>query len=158
MKKNLSLFFLISLQLSFNALATVNELGFSDAWIAEAPPNAQVMAGYMRIHNKTNKTLDITAITSPSFKRIEMHQSKESNGFAKMQPQKKLSIPANGSLTLKSGSYHLMLIKPKRWFKQGDKITLTFTLSNQSQITLNTSVKKNIMPAMKCASGKCGTM
>lgn len=158
MRKKLFLLFLISLIFCLNTYAAEKSLDFSAAWIAEAPPNAQVMAGYMTISNKTDNALDITAISSASFKKVEMHQSKESDGFAKMQPQKKLTVPARGTLTLKSGGYHLMLIGPKQWFKQGDKITLDFTLSNQSHVTLGIRVKKNAQPSMKCASGKCGAM
>ncbi len=135
-----------------------DSLSFSQSWIAEAPPGAQVMAGYMTINNLSNQKVDIIQVESPQFKRIEMHQSKESNGLAQMQPQKKLSITAKSKLILKSGSYHLMLIEPIKWFKQGDKITLTFTLSDQTQAILNTSVRKAGLPAMKCGANKCGTM
>jgi len=89
---------------------------------------------------------------------VEMHQSKEVDGFAKMLPQKKLSIPANGKLVLKSGSYHLMLIKPVKWFKHGDSINLMLSLANDKSISLDLKVKKNKSRAMKCAAGKCGGM
>ena len=151
---------ILSLLLSFNAYAAeqlqLNSLQFVNPWIAEAPPGANVMAGYMEIINPTSHPIDITSINSSSFKTIEMHQSKESNGFSKMLPQKKLSIPSNGKLILKSGSYHLMLIKPIKWFKQGDKVKLNITLSDNSILPLDIHIKKTASRAMKCAAGRCG--
>lgn len=147
----------------YNALAApassaASALKFVNPWIAEAPPGASVMAGYMEIQNTSNTPIDILAISSDAFKAIEMHQSKEVDGFAKMLPQKSLSIPANGTLTLKPGDYHLMLIKPAKWFKQGENITLNFTLSNQHIVALDVKVKKvkTQSRTMKCAAGKCG--
>lgn len=148
---------MLSLLLGARANATENPQ-FVNPWIAEAPPTASVMAGYMEINNPASQDIDIIAVDSPSFKSIEMHQSKEVDGFAKMLPQKKLSIPANGKLILKPGSYHLMLIKPEKWFKHGDKIKLNFSLSNNQTLALDVYVKKNKSPAMKCAAGKCGGM
>ncbi|RDH84864.1 MAG: hypothetical protein DIZ80_05205 [endosymbiont of Galathealinum brachiosum] len=155
--KTLSISLLLSLFLSFNANAT-GSLEFLNARIPEAPPGAGVMAGYMEISNTTSKNIDIISVNSQSFKMVEMHQSKEVDGFAKMLPQKKLSIPANGKLILKSGSYHLMLIKPEKWFKHGDLIKLNFTLSNDTKISLDVNIKKTSSRAMKCAAGKCGGM
>ena len=155
--KQLSISLILSLLLSVNANAT-ESLKFINPWIPEAPPGASVMAGYMEIHNISAKEIDIIAINSPSFQSIEMHQSKEIDGFAKMLPQEKLSIPARGKLVLKSGSYHLMLIKPAKWLKQGDNISLNFVLSNNTQQTLTIPVKKTGSRTMKCAAGKCGGM
>lgn len=155
--KRLLVSLLLSLLFSFNVNAT-NSLNFLNARVPEAPPGAGVMAGYMEISNLTSKKIDIINIDSQSFKTIEMHQSKDVDGFAKMLPQKKLSIPANGKLILKPGSFHLMLIKPKKWFKHGEQITLNFTLSDITKISLDVAIKKNTSRSMKCAAGKCGGM
>ncbi|MCW8935403.1 MAG: copper chaperone PCu(A)C [Gammaproteobacteria bacterium] len=151
------LYLLLGLLLSFNICAA-DSLNFSNPRIPEAPPGASVMAAYMEINNTGNEQIDIIDIKSPSFKSIEMHLSKEVDGFAKMLPQKQLSIPANGKLILEPGGYHLMLIKPSKWFKQGEKIKLNFTLSNNESIKLEVSIKKTRSRGMKCAAGKCGGM
>lgn len=151
------LYLVLGLLLSFSAHAS-NSLLFTNSRIPEAPPGASVMAGYMEIHNTSNEQVDIININSSSFKSVEMHLSKEVDGFAKMLPQKKLSIPANAKLILKPGSYHLMLIKPSKWFKQGEKIELNFTLSNNEKITLEVTIEKTRTRTMKCAAGKCGGM
>ena len=147
----------LTLLLSFNSYAA-NNLNITNARVPEAPPGASVMAGYMQINNTSNKQIDIIDINSPSFKSVEMHLSKEVDGFAKMLPQKKLRIPANGKLILKPGSYHLMLIQPSKWLKQGDKVKLNFMLSNKEKLALEVEIQKTRSRAMKCAAGKCGGM
>ena len=146
---------LIALLGSLNANAAAT-LKIVNAWIPEAPPGANVMAGYMEIQNNSNKAIDIVSINSDAFASIEMHRSMESDGFAKMLPQKTLRIRANDKLVLKSGSYHLMLIKPIKWFRHGNTVELTFTLSNNESQTISISIKKNKKQTMKCAAGKCG--
>jgi len=144
--------------LSFNLNAS-QSLQIKQAWIPETPPGARVMAGYMEIHNPSSHNIDIVAVSSPAFNSVEMHLSKEVDGTAKMLPQKKLSIPAKGKLVLTSGSYHLMLIKPKKRLIDGEKAQLNFTLSNNEKFSLNVSIKKNTASStggMKCGAGKCG--
>jgi len=151
------LFLTFLMLLSLNAFAA-NNLNFINQRIPEAPPGASVMAGYMEINNTSNEQIDITGVKSPSFESVEMHLSKETDGFAKMLPQKKLSIPAKGKLILKPGSYHLMLIKPSKWFKQGETVKLNFALSNNENLSLEVKIQKTKSRAMKCAAGKCGGM
>ncbi len=131
-------------------------LSIENAWIPEAPPGTSVMAGYMTIKNNSNKSIDIISISSPSFKAVEMHLSKEVDGIAKMLPQKKLTIPASQQLILKSGSYHLMLIKPVSRLTDGQSATLNFSLSNKKTLDIKIPVKRSIQRTMKCGAGKCG--
>jgi len=131
-------------------------LSIENAWIPEAPPGASVMAGFMTIKNDSDKSIDIVAISSPAFKTIEMHLSKEVDGIAKMLPQKKLIIPAKQQLTLKSGSYHLMLMKPVKRLTDGQSANLQFSLSNNKTLNIDIPVKRSIQRTMKCGAGKCG--
>ena len=114
------------------------------------------MAGFMTIKNSSEQSVDITAISSADFKSIEMHLSKEVDGIAKMLPQKKLTIAAKQKLVLKSGSYHLMLIKPVKRLTDGKNAQLKFSLSNGQTLNLNIPVKKSFQKVMKCGAGKCG--
>ena len=136
-----------------------NSLKIANLWIPEAPPSATVMAGYMEIYNPGTLNINITSVSSPAFKSIEMHLSKDDNGVAKMLEQDKLSIPAKGKLILKAGSYHLMLMQPLKRLTHGEQAQLTFTLSNGEEINIMAAVRKNTQKhhkIMKCGEGKCG--
>ncbi len=140
-----------------SSIQAQNLLDIENAWVREAPPRASVMVAYMTIKNPSNTDISVNSISSNDIEKVEIHLSKDVNGVAKMLPQKNLNIAARSSVTLKPGSYHLMLIKPKKWFKQGDRITLELLLSNKQNQKLSLPVKKSFkQKIMKCAAGKCG--
>ena len=114
----------------------------SDAWIPEAPPVSTVMAGFMILHNPDVDAVKIVAVQSEQFADVQMHLSLEENGIAKMLPQKMLIVPAQGSLQLKPGSYHLMLFNPVAPLKAGDKVTLNIRFENGDSLPVIAEVKK----------------
>lgn len=119
------------------------ELQFSDAWSPEAPPVAKVMAGYFTVINPGKEEVLITGITSPQFKSIEMHRIVHEDGMAKMRWQPHVHVKPGQIVQLKPGGKHLMLFKPIRWLKAGEKITLHITLSNKTQQTIQAVIRKN---------------
>ena len=156
--KHLFLSIIFNLAL-FSLSHASSSLTIANPWIPETPPGARVMAGFMEIKNNSKENIDIIAVNSPAFKSVEMHLSKEANGVAKMLPQEKLSIPANGQLILKAGSYHLMLMKPLKQLQDGDHTQLSFNLSNGEVLKIDIPVRKNKSrrhKIMKCGPGKCG--
>lgn len=104
--------------------ATLANTGISitDAYIAEAPPTARVMVGYMRLHNNTDQPVSFTRASSDSYSSIEFHETIHENGMARMIRHDSLDIPANGELVLKRGGRHLMMFNPVQAFKSGDVI------------------------------------
>ena len=115
-----------------------------NAWIREAPPNANAMAGYMRIINNTEQDISLVAASSSAFKVIEFHRSVEKDGMYKMIRHEKLDIPGNHSLELKPGDYHLMLIVPKQSLKDGDTVTVELNFADQSKMVVEMPVKKAV--------------
>ncbi len=149
-----TLLFFLSISTSYAA----DSLNILHAYIPEAPPGAQVLAGFMKIHNPSKQAIEIKAVSSPDFNSVEIHLSRDVNGIAKMLPQKSLMIAANSTLDLQPGSYHLMLIKPKQMMRAGDKALIKFSLSDNTSQELQITVQKKIkkVRTMKCAAGKCG--
>ena len=143
---------------SLTTTQAADSLKISGAYIPEAPPSVQVLAGYMNIHNPSKQAIEVTFVSSPAFDTVEMHLSKEVNGIAKMLPQKSLIIAPNSTLALRPGSYHLMLIEPTRGLRHGDKVLIKFSLSNNTSQEQFVTVKRKAKKAriMKCAAGKCG--
>lgn len=154
------LFLLALMQILLIAPAQASDsLHIIEPWIPESPPGAQVMAGFMKLYNTSSQNLEVIEASSPHFKSVEMHLSKDIEGVAKMIPQQQLSIAAGETLVLKPGSYHLMLIKPAKRFRDGDNIKIQLTLNNGQHLTFDAPVKKTAstsMRSMKCGNGKCG--
>jgi len=105
-----------------------------DAWVREAPPNASMMAGYVTIKNNSDQDRILTFAKSKQFNMVEIHRTIVEDGVAKMRRQDDLPIPAGGSLELKPGSYHLMLMGPKSALKATDQVTVTICLKLDDDI------------------------
>jgi copper(I)-binding protein len=112
-----------------------------DAWMLEAPPNARVIAAYMTIENRTSQSMTLIGVSSERFKRIEVHQTVMHGDVMRMVPQEELEIPARGMVSLKPGSYHLMLIGPESVPKEGDVINLKLQFDNGYTKHINVTVR-----------------
>jgi copper(I)-binding protein len=148
-----SLKHLIALTLCLPTLALA-DISVKDAWIPEAPPTAQAMGAFMTIENSDAQVVKVVKASAPNFDRVELHESIEENGMHKMIAQPFLTVPAKGTLELKPGSYHIMLIGVQQPSKAGDVIPIELTLDNGEKIMVNTSVYKrkdmmHKMPMMK---------
>ena len=114
----------------------------TNAWVREAPPHADVSAGYLVLHNQTAQAHKLVGASSPQFKKTEIHEMKMNNGQANMHRVDELSIGPNGSVELKPGGYHLMLINPVRPLKAGDTVELKLQFNDAPAITLQATVRK----------------
>ena len=118
-----------------------NSIIIRDAWMLEAPPNARVIAGYMTIENKTSKSITLIGVSSEQFERIEVHRTEMRGDVMRMVPQEKLEIPAKGEVSLKPGSYHLMLIGPESVPKEGEVVNLELQFDNGYTKNINLTVR-----------------
>jgi len=91
--------------------------------IMEAMPGQKMSAAYLTLSNNTNDAITISAVVSPQFELIEMHESLLEDGVAKMRRITQLLIPANSSLNLERGGKHLMLMRPTG---SADQVALNF--------------------------------
>jgi copper(I)-binding protein len=104
------------------------ELQLGHAWVREAPPSAEVMAGYGILENTSSEPIDVIAVSSPQFERIELHEMSMDDGMMSMRALDRVSVPAQGK-TMLQGERHLMLIKPKKRLRQGVEVKLELHLS-----------------------------
>lgn len=112
------------------------------AWVREAPPGMQMLAGYMVIKNETGKDLVLIGASSSAFGAIELHQTTIKDGMASMEQQKRVTIPAHSKFEFKPKSYHLMLMKPKRDLREGDHVKITLQFSNYEKVSETFAVQK----------------
>ena len=115
-------------------------LEITHPWVREAPPSARVLAAYMSIKNPGDSAITINGISSPDFEYAEIHRTVINDGVARMLHIKQLDVPANGIIRLEPGGLHLMLFNPKRMLAEGDTITLTIHLGNETCMTVSTPV------------------
>lgn len=100
------------------------DLKIENAWIREAPPNMMTLAGYAQLTNTGKKPLEISAVESPAFMEVQLHESTLVNGVAGMRQLDKLVIPVNGKAAFEPHGKHFMMMGMKRPLKSGDKVPL----------------------------------
>ena len=93
----------------------------SDVEITRPMPGRSMSAGFLVLQNNTATDIRITAVTSPQFGAVEIHETTIEDGISRMRELEALVIPANGSVTLERGGKHLMLMRAG---EIGDVVTL----------------------------------
>ena len=142
----------------FNTAYAASSITIENAWSPEAPPVVKVMAGYMKIHNLSNKDIKIKSATSLLFKKVEIHLTQMKNGMMNMVKQESLTIRAKNYIELKPGGLHMMLMGKLKPITKGSMIPVSLAFDNGETVSIKLKVKSDRQPKMKCGSGKCGSM
>ena len=100
------------LGLMFAAPAHTCELIIEQAWVRDAPPTARVRVAYAIVRNPGSEPVTITGARSPAFGAIELHETREVDGVARMRRLSEVEVPAGGELHFEPGGKHFMLFRP----------------------------------------------
>jgi periplasmic copper chaperone A len=135
-------------------------------WARATPGGANTGAVYMTLDNKSGTADRLTGVSSDVADKLQIHEMKVENGVMKMRELASgLPIPAGGSVALKPGSYHVMLIGLKKPLTAGEKFPLTLTFEKAGNISVTVLVQamgatqdKAGMGGMKDKSSGMGNM
>ncbi|MEN3952386.1 copper chaperone PCu(A)C [Iodidimonas sp. SYSU 1G8] len=96
-------------------------LTIQNPWSRATPDGAKVGAGYLTIVN-TGSEDRLLAATAPAVSdRVEVHEGGMRDGVMTMRHLPDgLLVPAEGTMTLKPGSFHIMFMDLKRPLKPGE--------------------------------------
>jgi copper(I)-binding protein len=107
-------------------------------WARATPLGAKVGGGYLTILNPEAESDRLVAATADVAGRVEIHEMAVVDGVMRMRPlENGVEVPAGGSVALKPGSYHLMLMDLTRPLKEGESFsgTLTFEKAGKIEVT-----------------------
>lgn len=118
----------------------VGDLEIDGLWTRATPPGAVAAGGFMTITN-TGSTPDVLiGVASPVAGIGEVHEMKVEDGVMTMRPvEGGIAIPPGGTVDLKPGGYHIMLMDLKAPLVKGEDIdvTLTFEKAGSVETTLH---------------------
>lgn len=97
-----------------------SRLTFDNAWIRPAPPGATSMAAYFQLLNTSQEDVVISAVESPSFATVMLHETIVENELTRMEHLDSITIPTGQSLSLAPMGKHLMLMMPITPLSEGD--------------------------------------
>jgi periplasmic copper chaperone A len=78
--------------------------------VVEPRPGTSTGAAYLTLSNPGDAPVTVTAVTSPQYDAVHLHESVTDEGVARMRPLESLRIEPGTSERLEPGSRHLMLI------------------------------------------------
>jgi periplasmic copper chaperone A len=108
------------------------------------PIDGRPTAGYLAIENGGPTAETITAVSSPDFARVELHDHVMDGNMMKMIKMPTVEVPGNSQLSFAPGGKHLMLFDATRALNNGDSVKITFTFSNSGPIETNFVVLNEI--------------
>ena len=140
----------------------------SDPWARASSAMAAAGAAYMKIENTGSAADALIGASSPAATTVEVHETVAmgspmpsasggmgtgspmpsasgtgDGGMLGMRPISRLEIPAGGSVELKPGSYHIMLIGLKQDLKPGDTIEITLKFEKVGEIKVTATVRES---------------
>jgi len=103
-------------------------------------PMAKVGGGYLKIINSgpADRLISIKSDRSPA---VEVHEMKMNGAVMEMRElDGDLAIPANSTVELKPGGYHLMFMNVTQPFKEGEMVKATLVFEKAGSVDVEFAV------------------
>jgi periplasmic copper chaperone A len=111
-------------------------------WARATPAGASTGAVYLTITNKSQEMDRLLSASSDVTDKLQIHEMKVVNGVMEMREVTGgLAVAANGSVKLKPGSYHVMLIGLKKPLKAGETIPLTLDFEKAGKVPITVPIR-----------------
>ena len=107
---------------------------------ASATPAAKSGAAYVSLMNHASEADRLVSATTPAAASTEIHTTEVVDGVMKMKEAGPLEIAPMGTLEMKPGGYHIMLMGLKAPLKKGDEIEITLTFEKAGAVTVKVLV------------------
>jgi len=128
-------------------------------WARATPKGASSAAGYLTVTNGGTAPDRLTCVSSDAAAQCQIHTMSMEGGVMKMRPvEGGLEIPAGGTVTLKPGGLHVMLVNLKHPLEPGKMVELTLKFEKAGTLNVELPIAAIGAPAPGVASGSGGTM
>jgi copper(I)-binding protein len=112
-----------------------------EAWIRGTVAGQKASGAFMSLTSRSPARL--VAAASPVAGVVEIHNMKMEGNVMKMFAVDGIDLPANRTVKLAPGGYHVMLMDLKQTLKAGDRVPLklTFEMADKKRETLDVTVE-----------------
>ena len=132
------------------SMVLASDIEIKNAYVRAVPPNVSNSASFMKIINKTNKDKVLVSADSNIAQNVELHEHTMYKGMMKMQQVKSILIPANSTVELKPGGYHVMLIGLNTKLKPSENVDfITLHFADKTSLSVKNIPIKTVMSSMK---------
>jgi hypothetical protein len=136
--------------------AAASSIALTDTWSRETAEGQNAGGAFMTIANTGTAADRLTGGSTPVAGRVEIHtMTMEGDVMRMRQLEEGLEIPAGGEVTLKPGSFHVMLMDLKQPLKVGETVPLTLTFAGAGTVTTTLEVRAagSMAPGMSHGEG-----
>jgi periplasmic copper chaperone A len=113
-----------------SALPAAAQVAVTDAWVRGTVPGQKATGAFMQLTSLSDMTL--VGAASPAAKVVEIHEMKQEGGMMKMNAVNRVALPANKTVELKPGGYHIMMMELTQPLREGDTVPLTLTFEDKA--------------------------
>jgi copper(I)-binding protein len=101
----------------------------SGGWLRVLPGGLPA-GGYVSFENLSDRAISVVGASSPDYAHAMIHRSSTDGGMGRMEMVDSVPLPAKAKLAFSPGGYHVMLTDARHPVTPGDKVVVTFALSN----------------------------
>jgi len=131
----------LSLAVALPAFSQNAAVQVEKPWARATPAGATTGAVYMTLDNKSNAPDRLVGAATDVAAKAQVHEMSMDKGTMKMREVADgLAVPAGGSVVLKPGSYHVMLMGLKKPLKAGQSINLTLKFEKAGDVPVTVPV------------------
>lgn len=127
--------------LSSAALAQVE---VAEPWVRATVAQQKATGAFMKLKSATDARL--VEARSPAAAVVEIHEMVHDKDVMKMRQVPGLDLPAGGTVELKPGDYHIMLIDLKQPVHEGEQVDLTLVIEGKDGKRDEVAVKAPVRP------------
>ena len=108
-----------------------------NGWVRAMPPVAKNSAAYMKFSNNNASEDQLISVSSSISEKAEIHEIVSIGDMLSMRKVELILIPAKGSVDLKPGGYHIMLLGLKSPIKVGDLVQIHLTFEKAGKVSVS---------------------
>ena len=126
------------------------------AWVRGTVAGQTASGAFMDLKSAGNAVL--LGASSPVADLVELHEMRMDNGVMRMRALPSLDLPAGKTVSLRPGSYHIMLTGLKHPLKKGEIVPLTLKVADADKRPGNIEIKVEVrdLTATPGMSGMAG--
>ena len=115
----------------------VGALEITRPWTRATPAPAQSGGGFLTIVNKGTTADRLIAARSTASDKVEVHEMRMDGNVMRMRElEKGLEIPADATVMLKPGGYHIMFMGLKAPFAKDTKVPVTLVFEKAGSLDI----------------------
>ena len=119
--------------------AKVGSIKIENAYVRATAPGQPAAGAFMKIDN-SGAADQLLSASSPAAGEVQLHQMSMEGNVMKMGQVKDIAVPANGSVDLKPGGYHIMLMNIKAPLKAGETVPVKLKFAKAGEVEVKLPV------------------